>query len=155
MKAVQAMTRNVICVGERESLQTALELMKEWDIRHLPVTDNGKLVGIISDRDITPYASAIGELEWRRGVVGDVMTKNVISASPVDPISHIANVMSLHKIDCLPVVEDDGSERLVGLITSMDLVDLLREKEILDVSRTVPWSYKVELHQSESPRDIY
>jgi CBS domain-containing protein len=47
-----------------------------------------------------------------------------------------------NKIDCIPVVEDD--KELVGLITSMDLIDLLRERETLDVSRVIPWGYRVQ-----------
>jgi acetoin utilization protein AcuB len=151
MKAMQAMTRNVVCVREEDTLQAAHDLMQEWEIRHLPVTNDRKLIGIISDRDILPYVSDLASQELGVRLVANVMTRQVLTVSPADPVSHIANVMSLYKIDCLPVVEDDGSEQLVGLITSMDLVDLLREKEILDVSRTVPWTYTVRGNQDEPP----
>jgi CBS domain-containing protein len=117
----------------------------------LPVTNDRKLIGIISDRDILPYVSDLASQELGVRLVANVMTRQVLTVSPADPVSHIANVMSLYKIDCLPVVEDDGSEQLVGLITSMDLVDLLREKEIFDVSRTVPWTYTVRGNQDEPP----
>lgn len=149
MKAMQAMTRNVICVREEDTLQRAYDLMREWEIRHLPVTSQGKLIGIITDRDILPFVSQAERTDMVGRLVGDAMTRQVMTVAPSDAISHIANIMSLHKIDCLPVVEDDGSGELVGLITSMDLVDLLREKEILDVSRTVPWTYKVRGYQNE------
>jgi acetoin utilization protein AcuB len=149
MKAMQAMTRNVVCIREEDTLQTAHDLMQEWEIRHLPVTNERKLVGIITDRDILPYVSYPGHQELGFRLVADAMTRQVLTVSPADPVSHIANVMSLYKIDCLPVVEDDGSEQLVGLITSMDLVDLLREKEILDVSRSVPWTYTVRGSENE------
>jgi len=149
MKAIQAMTRNVICVREEDTLQRAYDLMREWEIRHLPVTSQGKLIGIITDRDILPFVSQTEPLDLVGRLVGETMTRNVITVSPSDAISHIANTMSLYKIDCLPVVEDDGHGELVGLITSMDLVDLLREKEILDVSRTVPWTYKVRGYPGE------
>jgi acetoin utilization protein AcuB len=151
MKAMQAMTRNVVCIREKDTLQTAQDLMQEWEIRHLPVTNDRKLVGIITDRDILPYVSYPGPQELGRRLVADSMTREVLTVSPADPVSHIANVMSLYKIDCLPVVEDDGSEQLVGLITAMDLVDLLREKEIMDVTRSVPWTYTVRGSQNEPP----
>lgn len=153
MKAMQAMTRNVVCVREEDSLQTAKDLMREWDIRHLPVTRDGVLVGILTDRDILPY------LPWRSSTdptgrsVGDAMARNPITCRPSDSISHIAGVMSANKIDCVPVVEEQSGE-MVGLITSMDLVDLLREREILDVSRSVPWSYSVQNPSSESSPSI-
>jgi CBS domain-containing protein len=123
--------------------------MREWEIRHLPVTSQGKLIGVITDRDILPFVSQMERLDLVSRLVGDAMTRKVKTVSPGDAISDIANIMSLYKIDCLPVVEEDGSGELVGLITSMDLVDLLREKEILDVSRAVPWTYKVRGYPSE------
>lgn len=142
MKAIQAMTRNVICIREVDTLQTAFDLMKEWDIRHLPVTTDGKLVGVISDRDILPYSMWSDSKVFLSRSVSDSMSRRVIAASPDDPISQIAGLMISHKIDCIPIVDPTDRE-LIGLVTSMDLVDLLREREILDLSRSVPWDYKI------------
>lgn len=142
MKAIQAMTRNVICVREIDTLQTAFDLMKEWDIRHLPVTADGKLVGIITDRDILPYVKWSESKDFLSRAVADSMSRRVITAAPDDPISQIAGLMMSHKIDGIPIVDPTDKE-LIGLVTSMDLVDLLREREILDLSRSVPWDYKI------------
>jgi len=137
MKALQAMTRNVVCIREQDSLQVARDLMAEWDIRHLPVTQGRKLVGILSDRDILPYLSGNPNIDLTRRTVGETMSKRTIVCRPSDSITRIASMMSTHKIDCVPVVEDESGE-IVGLVTSMDLVDLLKEREILDLSRMVP-----------------
>lgn len=150
MKVMQAMTRNVVCIREEDNLQRAFDLMKEWDIRHLPVTTQGKLVGLVSDRDILAYSAWPGHQRMQATCVSDVMTRKIITASPGDPISHIANIMSLNKIDCIPVLENDNGGELVGLVTSMDLIDLLREKEILDLSRAVPWTYTVQNYCTDS-----
>ena len=143
MKAMQAMTRNVVCVSEDDQLETARDLMQEWDIRHLPVTRGEDLVGIVSDRDVLMHLRQGDDGDWEvpEMSVGDVMTAKPLTCSPADTISHVATVMMENKIDSVPVLEDDGS--LVGLITSSDLIELLKEKDVLDSSRTIPWSYQI------------
>lgn len=146
MKAMQAMTRNVVCVHEEDALEVARDLMKEWECRHLPVVRGKQLVGILSDRDVLLHTSGepgIGGAEVSDRSVRETMTKKPITCVASDTIAHIAGLMVDNKIDCVPVVEDDGE--LIGLITSSDLLDLLREKDILDASRTVPWSYTVRM----------
>jgi acetoin utilization protein AcuB len=143
MKVIQAMTRNVICIKEDDTLRRAYDLMLDWEIRHLPVVSDGKLVGIVSDRDVLPYLSRRELGHVPEIPVFEVMTRNVLTVSPSDTIWHVANLMSVNKIDGLPVIEDPD-QRLVGLITSMDLIDLLKEKEVLDLSQTIPWSYKLQ-----------
>jgi CBS domain-containing protein len=147
MKAMQAMTRNVVCVHEDDAIETARDIMKEWDIRHLPVVRDRMLVGILSDRDLLRYTNGervtgVGQVADR--TVRETMSKKPITCNPSDTISHIAGLMVDNKIDCVPVVEEDDGE-LVGLVTSSDMLDLLREKEILDASRTVPWNFDVKL----------
>ena len=141
MIAMQAMTRNVVCVRGNDSLQVARDLMREWEIRHLPVVENRRLHGVISDRDLLPYLTS-GGASSAKILVREAMSRRLITCSPSDSISHIAGLMIDNKIDCIPVVEDD--KELVGLITSMDLIDLLRERETLDVSRVIPWGYRVQ-----------
>lgn len=143
MKVIQAMTRNVICIREDDPLQRAHDLMLEWEIRHLPVTSDGRLVGLLTDRDILPYVSRRDFSRLPEIPVLEVMTRNVLTVSPSDTIWHVANLMSVNKIDCLPVTED-SDQRLVGLITSMDLVDLLKEREVLDLSQSIPWTYTLQ-----------
>ena len=145
MKAMQAMTRNVVCIHEDDSLEVARDIMKEWEIRHLPVVRGMALVGVLSDRDLLLYTEAdrtncpaIAERS-----VGETMTRSPVTCRAGDSISHIAGLMVENKIDCVPVVEDDGE--VIGMITSTDMLELLREREILDASRTVPWSYAVRM----------
>lgn len=145
MKAMQAMTRNVVCVREEDDLEVARDLMKEWDIRHLPVVRGRILVGVLSDRDVLLHSSGergVSESQVADRTVGETMTKRPMTCGATDSIAHIAGLMVDNKIDCVPVVEDEDGE-LIGLITSSDLLDLLREKDILDASRTVPFSYSV------------
>jgi CBS domain-containing protein len=147
MKAMQAMTRNVVCIHEDDSIEAARDIMKEWDIRHLPVVRDRMLVGILSDRDLLLHTNGeriAGDGQVADRTVRETMTKKPITCNPTDSISHIAGLMVDNKIDCIPVVEEDDGE-LVGLVTTVDMLDLLREKEILDASRTAPWNFAVRL----------
>ena len=146
MKAMQAMTRNVVCIHEDDSLEVARDIMKEWEIRHLPVVRGRALVGVLSDKDLLLYTEA-GRNDQpliADRSVGETMSKKPVTCKAGDSISHIAGLMVDNKIDCVPVIEDDASE-VIGLITSTDMLELLREREILDASRVVPWSYAVRM----------
>ncbi len=146
MKALQAMARNVVCIHEDDSLGVARDVMKEWEIRHLPVVRGKALVGVLSDRDLLLYteASRTNCPPIADRSVGETMSKKPVTCGAGDSISHIAGLMVENKIDCVPVVEDDSGE-VIGMITSTDMLELLREKDILDASRTVPWSYAVRM----------
>lgn len=142
MKANAAMTRNVVCIEADDSLIDAHQIMTEWEIRHLPVLSDRKLVGILSDRDVLIHASQ-GEngLEVPDRPVEDVMTPNPITCRATSDVSTIGETMIEHKIDCLPVVDEDGE--IIGLVTSTDLIELLISKEPPSARRTLPFRYQV------------
>lgn len=103
------------------SLLDAYRAMETHAIRHLPILRNGRLVGIITDRDIR-YATRPGQHDasYAQTAVEELMAKNPITAGPVDPIEEAARLMRTKKIGCLPVL--DGNE-LVGIITVTNLLD--------------------------------
>lgn len=141
MKADAAMTRNVICIDADDSAIDAWEIMKEWDIRHLPVTNEGKLVGILSDRDVLLMASRNdeGEPQIPNVPVGDAMTRDPITCDTHADLETIGQIMLDEKIDSLPVLSDDGE--LIGLITSSDLIQLLVDRE--RVGNAIPFQFKL------------
>jgi acetoin utilization protein AcuB len=128
LRVRDAMTRDVITVEPEASAAQAWGLCRERNIRHLPVVEGGKLVGIVSDRDLRdlspPRDTSDQEntLGWVR--IRDVMSAEVVTAHPLDTIEHAARVIYEHRFNCLPVVADGG---LVGIITSSDLVRTLVE----------------------------
>ena len=128
LRVRDAMTRDVVTVESEESAARAWGLCRERSIRHLPVVEGGRLVGIVSDRDLRdlspPRATADEEntLGWVR--IRDTMSARVVTAHPLDTIEHAAKVIYENKFNCLPVVADD---ELVGIITSSDLVRTLVE----------------------------
>jgi acetoin utilization protein AcuB len=128
LRVRDAMTRDVVTVGPEESAARAWGLCRERNIRHLPVVEGGRLVGIVSDRDLRdlspPRATADQEntLGWVQ--IRDMMSTGVVMAHPLDTIEHAAKVIYENRFNCLPVVADD---ELVGIITSSDLVRILVE----------------------------
>src|ERR671916_1508217 len=120
------MTREVAVLSPQATASEALGLCREKRIRHLPVLEEGRLVGVVSDRDLRSAAPAFGDPERASALqeirISDVMTREVVSARPDDPIEVAANRMRERRIGCLPVVE--GGE-LVGIITSSDVMEAL------------------------------
>ena len=121
-----SMTREVVTLPPDETVGTALALCRERRIRHLPVLTEGRLVGIVSDRDLRSATPAFGDQERAAALqeilVEDVMASDVVSILPDDPIEQAANTMREGKIGCLPVLEGDD---LVGIITASDVMDAL------------------------------
>jgi acetoin utilization protein AcuB len=126
------MTANPVSVTPRNAIRTAINLMREGGYRRLPVVDRGKLVGIITDRDLRRAANSpfVVREQWYDNFildhieVGSCMTPNPLTISPTATISDAARLMRTHKIGGLPVVSDG---QLVGIVTETDLLDFLIE----------------------------
>lgn len=98
-------------------------MMEEHDIRHLPVMDRGDLVGIITDRDIRYATRPLqDDPSYARTSISEVMTKQPLTAGPLDPVEDAARLMRNEKIGCLPVL--DGAE-LVGIVTVTNLLNAI------------------------------
>src|SRR5918912_3336397 len=121
-----AMSREIVTLSPDETAATALALCRERRIRHLPVLQGGRLVGIVSDRDLRSSTPALGDPDraaaLQRILVEDVMDREVVTADPEDPIEQAANTMRERRIGCLPVLE---GEELVGIVTASDVMEAL------------------------------
>ena len=111
------MKKDLITVGRQESLQECIRRMKKHSIRHLPVVEDGKLVGFITAGDVRQVyiASIIEDL-----TINDVMIRDPITTTPTTEIGDAAKIIHYNKIGGLPVVDDD--DRLVGIITVGDIM---------------------------------
>jgi CBS domain-containing membrane protein len=124
------MTKGVFAVEVDDNLATVSDLMDERSIRHAPVVQDGRLIGLISHRDLLRYAlrgqaGAPPEVERAAQLTltaGEIMTREVATARPEEDIRDAARVMVENKYGCLPVLE--GS-RLVGILTESDFVRFL------------------------------
>ncbi|MFC1813038.1 CBS domain-containing protein [Thermodesulfobacteriota bacterium] len=125
------MSKPVITVGENDSMKEAVRLIKENNIRILPVMDRGKLVGVITDRDLKRASASdatsleIHELFYllSKIKVKDIMTQNPITVFPDFSIEETGQLLLKNKISAVPVVDDQG--QLVGIITQTDLFRVL------------------------------
>ncbi len=121
------MTEEVITLDENESVIKAIQILKEFKIRRIPITKNGKLIGIITISDIreaTPSkitAFDIHEFYYLLSEikVKDIMTKDPIVVYPDDTVEYAAVLMLENKISGLPVINKDGF--VVGIITQTDI----------------------------------
>jgi acetoin utilization protein AcuB len=121
-------------VKPRDTVAYARALLEEHRVNQLPVVAGGRLVGIVTDRDLRDAGAAVGAaaaaVRGRKGrvfvsdpdklAVETVMTTNVLTLRPSDPMSEAARLMRRERIGALPVVE--GS-RLVGIVTRSDVLE--------------------------------
>ena len=126
LQVKDSMTREVVAISPEDTAKAALALCREKRIRHLPVLEGGRLVGIASDRDFRDAAPPLGDPDRAAALaeirVGEVMARDVVTAASDDPIEQAANTMRERRIGCLPVVE---SGELVGIVTASDVMDAL------------------------------
>lgn len=119
MRLQQVMSRKVKTIKPGASADVALARMQERDINHFVVVDDGRVVGVISKRDL----GGAGGVALRKGkTVEDLMSRQVLSAKPTDTLKQAANRLRGYGVGCLPVM-DDG--KLKGILTITDLLELI------------------------------
>lgn len=130
MKVRDLMTKDVLIVGRNDELTLADDIMKTKRVRHLPVVEGGRLVGILTQRDLfhaaLSNAMGFGEKAQKEFLitvaVKEVMNDEVLTIEPGADVKEAARKMLEHKVGCLPVVE---AGRLVGLVTETDLLKVI------------------------------
>ena len=123
----ELMTGALVTVGPETALLEARELMRKERIRHLLVTEDRRLVGIVTDRDIRLHlpsqatSLSAGEVNYllARLPVSRVMARTLVTVEPDRDARAAAQLMLDHRIGCLPVLEGHA---LVGIITETDVV---------------------------------
>jgi acetoin utilization protein AcuB len=131
MHVREAMTNKVIVVKPRDSVVHARMLLERHRINQLPVMVDGKLVGIITDRDLRDAFPSVLHIPGRLGGgkihrepenvdVETVMTRNVLILAPDDTLLEAARLMRRERIGALPVL---AADQLVGILTRSDVLD--------------------------------
>ena len=127
MLVEQVMTGSVMTLAPEQTLREAIDLMRSKRIRHLPVVEAKKLVGIVTDRDVkraTPSVlSGVGKDDYDNALltirVAQFMTREPITVSRKSALKAAVEIFIEKKVGALPVVDND---RLVGILTEIDIL---------------------------------
>jgi acetoin utilization protein AcuB len=114
MQVRRLMTHGPKTVGPTDSLEVAGRLMAQGKFRCVPVVDQGRVIGIVTNRDVLAHADAL-----KTTSVGDVMTGEVRTVTPETTAEEAARILVSRKFGGLPVIENG---RLAGIITTSDLL---------------------------------
>jgi CBS domain-containing protein len=114
----EIMTPAVEAIAPGDTLEHAARRMEELDVGPLPVCDGGRVVGLLTDRDVAVRAVAAG-CNPRTTLVSDVMTHDVVCGRDDQDVAEAARLMERHQVRRLPVLGRDGA--LVGIVSLGDL----------------------------------
>jgi CBS domain-containing protein len=112
------MTSNPQSIEPSTSVADAARLMRDNDVGSLPVVENGRLAGIVTDRDIAVRAVAEGK-DPQSTNVSEVYSGDLVTVDPQQDLDEALRLMARHQVRRLPVVEEDG--RLVGIVAQADV----------------------------------
>jgi acetoin utilization protein AcuB len=134
MTAGALMTTHPVTVTPQATIAEALDLMRDLDIRHIPVVESDALVGMLSDRDL-PYLN-VGALLSDQGAAAlrrelatpviKVMRSDVISVEPETDLSDVIGLLIEHKVGAIPVIEAD-TRAVVGIVSYIDVLRAVQE----------------------------
>jgi CBS domain-containing protein len=129
MNCGDIMTRDPVCCSPNDTVRRAAELMKTEDVGPLPVVDNksGKLVGIVTDRDLVLNVLARG-LDAGNTTVSEAMTRDPICCKQEDALEDALEKMSTYQVRRLAVVDDQ--DRVVGIIAQADVATRIQDPEV-------------------------
>jgi acetoin utilization protein AcuB len=131
VKVETIMTRDVVSISPDTTVSDALDLLDEQSIRHLPVLEGERLVGLVSDRDlaghILPLRAAIAHPDEAKSrletPVSELLRSDVITVVASDDVSQAIDAMLVFGVGAVPVA-DEG--RLLGIVTTIDVLQAAR-----------------------------
>lgn len=148
------MTRDPVSVAPHATLADALRLTRQHRIRHVLVVEGTELVGVVSDRDIRlamPSPLTVADEERAAFLEGTpvsaIMTREVISAGPLDTVEDAAKLFRRHQVGSLPVV--DAAGQLLGILTDTDILHVFAE--LLDGGQA---SSRLEIALPDRPGEL-
>lgn len=130
MRVEDVMTREVVTLGPEDTLRTAVNVVQRNRIRHIPIVEGERLVGIVTDRDIKRATPSLhggaSQDDFNRTLdeltLSHVMTRDPLSVHPGTTVKDAAALLIDRKYGALPVVDGDA---LVGIVSDIDLLRVL------------------------------
>jgi CBS domain-containing protein len=126
------MTTEPKAIDASEAIVDAARAMREEDVGSLPVTEQGRLIGVITDRDIVVRVVAEGRAD--SASVADALSRNPVTVEPDEDLDEALRLMARHQVRRLPVVEGD---RLVGIVAQADVALAEKEKKTGEVVQAI------------------
>ncbi|HXJ82864.1 MAG TPA: CBS domain-containing protein, partial [Candidatus Methylomirabilis sp.] len=135
MIAKDVMTPKPVTATVRATVAEVLDVMRELEIRHVPVVDRGVLVGMVSDRDLARVDVAqVLALQGAEGLsqelatpITRIMSTDVISVEPDTEVTDVVGLLIEHRVGALPVVQPD-TRTVVGIISYIDVLRALQDQ---------------------------
>ena len=119
-------------IDASQAMVEAARAMRYEDVGSLPVTDQGRLIGVITDRDIVVRVVAEGRMD--SATVADALSRNPVTVEPDEDLDEALRLMARHQVRRLPVVEGD---RLVGIVAQADVALAEKEKKTGEVVQAI------------------
>lgn len=116
------MTKHPYIANRKMTVPDAQSFMKECGIRHLPVIEGGRIIGVVSDRDLNKAVNFVGPGDL---LVEDVMVPDPYSVDKSTPLSQVVKVMADRRYGC--AIVKDESEQVIGIFTTTDALRLLSQ----------------------------
>ncbi|MBX3185845.1 MAG: CBS domain-containing protein [Labilithrix sp.] len=117
------MTPQPLTIGRDQTLATAHKMMRDHDVRHLPVLERGRLVGLLSQRDLY-FLETIAGVDLEKDTVDDAMSVDAFAVAPGALVAEVAATMATRKLGCAVVIE---RQRVVGVFTVTDACRMVAE----------------------------
>jgi len=116
------MARTICTAKKSDTIERVGRIMKDEDCGFVPITDDGRVIGVITDRDIVMRCVSAGHTDTMKTTAGEVMTTHVISVDVNDTLDRAGELMASHQVRRLPVVENG---KIVGVLSHGNLVQAL------------------------------
>jgi CBS domain-containing protein len=130
IKISHIMTTEIIAANPTNRFSQVFQFFSEKEINHMPVVENGKLLGIISNKDMMKYVYKYIIVQKRSDIAAldaevkldDIMTKNIVTAHEDITLAEVKDLFAKAHFNCLPIV--NGEDKLVGIVTPKDLMKM-------------------------------
>ncbi|HZD33779.1 MAG TPA: CBS domain-containing protein [Nitrososphaeraceae archaeon] len=146
------MSKPLITLEASSTALQAAKLMSERIVSSIVITDNDKIVGIITERDLIRLVCAM-DLQASKAPIASIMSSPLITIGKASTIGDAAQIMLRNKLRHLGVTDDNGSDRIVGVISSVDLTKLLINR-LQSVDHDVPLLLRALYWQEEPSEEL-
>ena len=143
MKIKDKMTKTIITANINENINDISKLMKEYDIGFIPIEDNNKIIGIITDRDIV-----INNVYNNDNNIKDYISANIISIDENEDLEKALDQMKQHKIKRLLVTNDN---KVTGIISLSDLLNEIDSNTLLEALKEI---YQIDKNEHDYKPEI-